>query len=173
MMTTPHTMPRRASPLLKLFMRLRVALYRRTDGRIGGRLGSLPVLLLTTTGRKTGQPHTIPLAYFEDDDDLFVVASNAGRNWPPAWYVNLVAHPQIEIEIRHSHRTVLATTATPAERARLWKQLVFVAPIYARYERSSREIPIVILHTAPLRSDVSTHHQSAHQTLPPWLSHSR
>jgi F420H(2)-dependent quinone reductase len=173
MVTNPNTTPRRASPLVKYYMRLRVALYRWTDGRIGGRLGSMPVLLLTTTGRKTGQPHTIPLAYFEDDDDLFVVASNAGRDWPPAWYVNLVAHPQVEIEIRHTRRTVLATTAAPPERARLWKQLVFVAPIYARYERSSREIAIVILHTAPPRSDVSTRHQAVHQTLPPWLSHSR
>src|SRR5262245_11295770 len=63
---------RRASLLVRTYLRAMVALYRRTDGSIGGRLGAIPVLLLTTTGRTSGQPHTIPLAYFEDEDNLFV-----------------------------------------------------------------------------------------------------
>src|SRR5690242_581572 len=76
---TPAFAPvRRASALQRWFLRTMVGMYRRTGGRIGGRVGSTPVLLLTTTGRKSGLPHTVPIGYFDRDAARFVVASNGG-----------------------------------------------------------------------------------------------
>jgi hypothetical protein len=84
---------RRAPAVLKLAMSVIVLLYRLTYGRIGGRMMGNPVLLLTTIGRKSGKAHTIPLAYFEADGSLFIVASNGGAPRHPAWYLKLVTNP--------------------------------------------------------------------------------
>ena len=123
-----------------------VGMYRRTGGRIGGRVGSTPVLLLTTTGRKSGLPHTVPIGYFDRGEERFVVASNAGAPRDPAWYLNLVAHPEVRVEAGRDAYTAIATPATGEERMELWNYLMETAPSYRRYQRAAREIPLVLLH---------------------------
>lgn len=137
--------PRRAPAPARWAMRALVALYRRTGGRMMGRVGSTPVLLLTTTGRRSGQPHTIPLGYFELDGARFVVASNGGSARNPAWYGNLVAHPEVEVEVGRDAYHAIAVPVSGEQRARMWDHVVRVAPMYGRYTRSPREIPVVLL----------------------------
>jgi deazaflavin-dependent oxidoreductase (nitroreductase family) len=127
---------------------LMVGLYRRTGGRITGRIAGAPVLLLTTTGRRSGQPHTIPLGYFELDDVRYVIASNSGAPRDPAWYRNLLAHPQVQLHIGRETYAAQAETASGEERQRLWEHATRVAPAYQRYASSPREIPIVTLRQA-------------------------
>jgi F420H(2)-dependent quinone reductase len=149
-MTTPSTPPasRGAPALMKLGMRAAVSLYRLTGGAIGGRVGPEPVLLLTTTGRKSGQRHTVPVSYFEDGSTLFVIASNAGRENHPAWYLNLSAHPRAEIEIKRSRRQVTARTATPEEREHLLAYVATQNPRRNEQTPTTRQIPVVILDPA-------------------------
>jgi len=142
------TPPRRAPAILRFALGAMVRLYRLTNGAIGGRMGSQPVLLLTTTGRKSGRPHTIPISYFMDGETRFLVASNGGADRNPAWYFNLTTHPQVELQVKGERISATATPAAPDERARLWTQVVAAAPNYARYQHNTRrEIPIVLLRT--------------------------
>jgi deazaflavin-dependent oxidoreductase (nitroreductase family) len=121
-------------------------LYRLSGGRLGKALGPMQVLLLTTTGRKSGQARTWPLAYFRDGDRLLVVASAGGEPRHPAWYLNLRDHPQVTVQLGAATRRMTAATATGEERARLWAQIVAVAPNFAEYQqKTTREIPVVIL----------------------------
>jgi F420H(2)-dependent quinone reductase len=124
--------------------------YRATRGRIGGRLQGMPVLLLTTKGRRSGQPRTVPLTYFEDDGEaLLVIGSRGGSPRHPDWYLNLEADPEAEIQIGREHRRVRARTASAEEAERLWPIVLEKAPVYGKYRaRTSREIPLVLL--APL-----------------------
>lgn len=152
-MSTSTTSPRRGtSGIVKTMFSAMVAIYRWSGGAIGGKMGHARVLLLTTTGRRTGHSHTIPIAYFDVDDDpdnrdIFIVASNAGRDRNPAWYFNLTANPHAEVQIRRERAAVSATVASPEERPRLWQRLVAAAPEYAPYEHTKgREVPIVVLH---------------------------
>jgi deazaflavin-dependent oxidoreductase (nitroreductase family) len=137
---------------MKAFFRLvysiATALYRLTGGRIGGKVQGLPVLLLTTTGRKTGKSRVTPVGYFEADGGYVVVASNAGFDNHPGWYHNLKHSPRVTFEIRGNRAAALAETAGPDLRARLWARLMELAPGYGAYQkRTSREIPIVLLHS--------------------------
>lgn len=152
-MSTSSTPPRRgASGIAKLMFRAMVAAYRWSGGAIGGKMGHTRVLLLTTTGRRTGRAHTIPIAYFDvdpgsDNRDIFIVGSNAGSDRNPAWYFNLTANPRVDVEIRRDRAAMIATVASAEERARLWQRLVAVAPEYQGYEHvHGREVPIVVLH---------------------------
>ena len=121
-------------------------LYRLSGGRIGSRVWGLPVVLLTTTGRRSGKPRTVPLCSLRDGDDVVVIASYGGLDQPPAWWLNLEANPQAELLDGREHRSVTARTADPAERARLWAEVTARAPGYLEYERrTTREIPVVIL----------------------------
>jgi deazaflavin-dependent oxidoreductase (nitroreductase family) len=122
------------------------ALYRLTGGRLVGRVWNLSILLLTTTGRKSGAARTTPLCYFPDGDDLVVVASNGGMDWYPDWWLNLMNDPHATVEIGRTRRRVMARAASPEERARLWAALTAVAPGYLEYERrTSRVIPLGLL----------------------------
>lgn len=124
-------------------------LYRLSGGRLGKALGPMRVLLLTTTGRRSGQSRTWPLAYFRDGDRLLVVASAGGEPKHPAWYLNLRANPQVSVQIGAEIQKMLAATATGDERARLWAQIIAVAPNFADYQqKTTREIPVVILTPA-------------------------
>jgi F420H(2)-dependent quinone reductase len=136
---------RGAPALTKFGMRAAVSLYRLTGGAIGGKVGPERVLLLTTTGRKSGQRHTVPVSYFEEGGTLFVIASNAGRESHPAWYLNLSAHPDVEIEIKRARRQVSARTATPEERERLLAYVATQNPRRNERAPTTREIPVVIL----------------------------
>lgn len=123
-----------------------IALYRRTGGRVGGKTGALPVLLLTTTGRKTGQPRTTPLNYLTDGPNLVIAASNARLSKLPAWYFNLQTTPAATVEIGRKRIAVASREATPAERQRLWATLIAKAPNYAVYQETAPfTIPLLIL----------------------------
>lgn len=123
-----------------------VWLYQRTQGRIGGQVQGLPVLLLTTTGRKSGKQRTTPLGYFEHADDYVITASYAGDDVHPAWYHNLRSNPHVTLQIRDKKLTAIAETASPTLRLELWDELVKRAPGYGDYQRrTTREIPIVLL----------------------------
>jgi deazaflavin-dependent oxidoreductase (nitroreductase family) len=128
------------------FGRLHRYVYEKTDGRIGANLAGRHMLLLTTTGRKSGRQYTTPLACFADGDNLIVVASNNGQDHHPAWWLNLEHTPDASVRYGREQRRVRAETANGDERIRLWPWLVTQNPPYARYEkRTAREIPIVIL----------------------------
>jgi deazaflavin-dependent oxidoreductase (nitroreductase family) len=122
------------------------ATYRVSGGRLGGRMNGVPVLLLTTTGRKSGKPRTAPLLFVRDGETIVVVASNGGSDYVPAWWLNLRANPEAEIELGRVRTHVKAREASPAERARLWPEFTSRFAAYATYAaRTAREIPVVIL----------------------------
>ena len=109
-------------------------------------MGKAPVLLLTTTGRKSGKSRTNPLLYLEDGDDLVVVASKGGAPEHPAWFLNLEAKPDVEVQVKREKRPVQARRATPEERERYWPKLTEMWEQYDSYQqKTSREIPVVIL----------------------------
>jgi deazaflavin-dependent oxidoreductase (nitroreductase family) len=125
---------------------LHIWLYRRSGGLLGGKVGKLPILLLTTTGRKSGQQRTIPLSYLTDGPNYVVIGSNSGREKPPLWYLNLQSNPEATIQVKNSVKKVVAREATPEEHERLWAELISKARQYANYQRTtSRRIPVVIL----------------------------
>jgi deazaflavin-dependent oxidoreductase (nitroreductase family) len=126
--------------------RIHTALYRATGGRVGHAAGHITNLLLTTTGRKSGQPRTVPLAYLEDAGRHVIVASNGGSDRAPAWWGNLRHQPDATIQIGADVIPVRAREATDAERAVLWPRLTAWNPFYAEYERiTTRRIPVVVL----------------------------
>ena len=130
----------------KLITRTHIALYRRTGGRLGGRYRGSPVLLLTTTGRRSGQQRTMPLLYIVDGNSKVVVASYAGAEHHPAWYHNLLAHPEVTVQAGSSVQEMRAEVADPAEHARLWSPLVSMYPSYDDYQaKTDRQIPVVVL----------------------------
>ena len=137
-------------PLLHAVSRIHVAIYRASRGKLLGSIGKgMPVLLLTTTGRKSGRRRTTPLLYLDDGARYVVVASVGGAPQHPAWYLNLRADPRATVEINGRTRAVRAETAGPEERARLWLAVTAMYSGYDTYQaRTSREIPIVILTPA-------------------------
>jgi deazaflavin-dependent oxidoreductase (nitroreductase family) len=132
--------------LLPILTALHRAVYRLTDGRLGGRISTMPVLLLTTTGRKTGAQRTVPLSYFEDGDAYVLVGSRGGAPTHPAWYLNLEAHPEVEVQVGTERRRLRARRASAEEAERLWPQILDRAPVYGKYRtKTRREIPLVLL----------------------------
>jgi len=120
--------------------------YRATGGRIGGTLDGAPVLLLHHVGRRSGQRRVTPLLYLPDGDELVIVASMGGTPKNPAWFHNLEAAPDTEVEVGRERRPVRARVAGPQERAALWPRLVELYPSFATYQaRAPREIPVVVL----------------------------
>jgi deazaflavin-dependent oxidoreductase (nitroreductase family) len=121
-------------------------LYRLSRGRLLARVAGMPVLLLTTTGRRSGRPRTTPLTYFQVGDELAVVGSNGGEDNPPRWWLNLQAEPRATITIGRRSEEVVARSASPEERARLWPTITEAHAGYAAYERrTTRPIPVVLL----------------------------
>jgi deazaflavin-dependent oxidoreductase (nitroreductase family) len=132
---------------LKVMLSIYIFLYRLTSGAIGGRMAGLQVLLLTTTGRKTGQPRTTPLGYFKQDGSLVVIASNGGADQNPAWFYNLKSNPQVTLQIGNKHLAAKAEVVDADKRGQMWAELVKMAPAYEHYTtRTKREIPMIILH---------------------------
>ena len=120
--------------------------YRLTGGKVGSQLGKLPILLLTTIGRKSGQPRTQPLAYTRAGDGYAVIASKGGAPQHPLWYLNLRANPLAEVTVGRETWKVRARDAEGEERERLWRVLADLYPGYDRYaQKTSRRIPVVVL----------------------------
>jgi deazaflavin-dependent oxidoreductase (nitroreductase family) len=145
--------------VLGLITRVHRDLYRATGGLLGATLFQraepgkgfllrpMPMLLLTTTGRRSGEARTVPLPYFAYEGRTFLVASFAGGAKDPAWYGNLVANPEVEVQIRREVRRARATTIDGDERLRLWPMLVRDWPRYGVYQAGTRRtIPLVELH---------------------------
>jgi len=137
---------RRKDALARAISAAHAGLYRATGGRLAGRLGGMPVLLLTTRGRRSGRPWTVPLTYFEDGGAVVLVASYAGDDRDPGWYRNLLAHPEVEVT-RGGHRQAMVARAAGAdEKARLWPTIVATYAGYGRYQdRTERDIPLAVL----------------------------
>ena len=126
--------------------RLHTAVYQLSGGRLGATLLGMPMLLLTTWGRRTGQLRTAPLLYVPIDDCFLLVASNGGARRHPTWWFNLQAHPEALVQIGPARGRVLACAATPGERRQFWPLVLQMYPPYARYQaRTDREIPLVVL----------------------------
>ena len=131
---------------MKLVSATHNALYRASRGRIGGRLVGMPVLLLTTKGRRSGKLRVIPLLFLRDGETIVVVASNGGSDYVPAWWLNLRSDPDAEIEIGRRRSRVTAREASAEERERLWPEFTSRFSGYADYaRRTAREIPVVML----------------------------
>jgi F420H(2)-dependent quinone reductase len=128
------------------FSKLHRAVYRASGGRLGTRLLSLDMCLLTTRGRKSGLERTVPLACFARGDEVIVVASNNGQDRHPIWFLNLEAHPEARVRLGRRERRMRAHVATPAERAELWSWLEQRQRFLPHHqEQTRREIPVVVL----------------------------
>jgi F420H(2)-dependent quinone reductase len=133
--------------VLKVMSVLHTATYRMTRGRIWNRMFGVPILLLTTRGRKSGKVRTKPLMYGRDGDNLVVVASLGGAPHNPAWYWNLQGQGA-EVQIGDEHQRVRARDAEGAERERLWAKMVELYPNFAEYQKkTTRRIPVIVLET--------------------------
>jgi deazaflavin-dependent oxidoreductase (nitroreductase family) len=120
--------------------------FRANGGKVGGQFDGAPLLLLHTTGARTGQERVNPVMYRTDGDRLVVFASKAGADTNPDWFHNLSAHPRVRVEVGAETRDVVARVADETERARLWEAQKSEWPGFAGYEkRTDRQIPVVIL----------------------------
>ncbi len=138
---------RMARPLMRIMSRANVWIYRKSGGRIGGRwLQGAPICLLTTIGRKSGEPRTTPLLYLADGERVVVVGSQGGMPMHPQWYQNLLARPECEVEIESAARKMRARTANAEEKQRYWPRLTAMYSDFDDYQkRTERDIPVVIL----------------------------
>lgn len=120
--------------------------FRANRGKSGGPMEGRPLLLLTTTGAKSGQRRTTPMMYIPDGDRLLVIASNAGAPVHPDWYRNLVAHPEVTVEVGNEIFEAIAIVAEGQERQRLWTRVVELYPFFADHQAEViRQIPVVVL----------------------------
>jgi deazaflavin-dependent oxidoreductase (nitroreductase family) len=119
--------------------------YKLSGGKIGGTFGKAPVALLTTIGRKTGEPRVSPLIYLREDDRIILVASRGGSDKHPMWYLNLRANPTVQVQIKDEVLTLTARVATEDEREQYWPKLTAMYPDLDDYRSwTDRVIPIVI-----------------------------
>ena len=120
--------------------------FRANQGKVSGQLANMPVLLLTMTGAKSGRTITKPLVYTTDGERLVVIASFAGAPKHPAWYHNLLAHPEATVEVGTERFRVKATVTTGEERQRLFDRQAAQMPIFVEYQhKTSRQIPVLVL----------------------------
>jgi F420H(2)-dependent quinone reductase len=131
---------------LRLVGKANAPIYRLTGGRVGGKLGRAPILLLTTNGRKSGQQRTAPVLYLADEDRFVVINTNAGNDKTPAWSFNLRANPEAEVEIGRRRVPVRARLAEGEERADLWRRHMQQYEGWDFYESQlDREVGVFVL----------------------------
>ena len=132
-----------------LFGQEHVKRYVATDGEEGHEWNGAEVLILTTTGRRSGEQRSTPLIYGRHGDDYLVVASKGGAPEDPAWYLNLSEQPEVHVQVLGDRFTAHARTATPEEKPELWEQMTSRWPPYNDYQlKTSRDIPVVVLERA-------------------------
>ena len=142
--------PSYTTPDLTLLGPEHIRAYRDTDGEVGYLWNGVPTLLLTVTGRRSGERRTSALIFATDADDYLVVASMGGAPTHPQWYQNLLTDPKAEIQVKARHIPVIARTASPEDKPRLWDIVRGVWPNYDVYQsRTERDIPVVVLSPAP------------------------
>lgn len=141
------TQERIGTVAVRIMSVLNTLAFRLTGGRVGGKfLRGAPICLLTTTGARSGTRRTTPLLYLADGGEILLVASKGGMSHSPAWYFNLMKHPDCEVQIGSEVRKMRARRASDAEKALLWPKLVAMYRDYADYQaRTSRNIPVMIL----------------------------
>lgn len=140
----------RKTKLMKLIWKVHPWIYQQTGGRIGARMFGVPILLLTTKGRRTGQARTTPLMYLNKGQSWVVAASYAGEPRHPAWWLNLEAEPHAQIQRRALVTRVVARETEGEEREQLWLEIVQQDRSFAEYQRRTiRRIPVVILEPEP------------------------
>lgn len=145
-LTTALPAPDRYRTLMRIASELNKRAYRLTGGRIGGRFDRAPVCILHHVGAKSGQKRETPLVYLRDGENIVLVASLGGAVKNPAWYHNLTAHPDVEVEIGRERLQVRARVADSKERDRLWPRLLEIWPGYQAYQdRTERRIPVIVL----------------------------
>ncbi len=129
-----------------LFGKEHVERYRETDGEEGHDWQGTTTLILQTTGRKSGEERPTPLIYQEHDGDYLIVASKGGADEPPAWYLNLEADPEVDVQVKGDRFRAKARTATADEKPEMWEKMAATWPAYNEYqEKTDREIPVVVL----------------------------
>lgn len=138
--------PSYQAPDLTLIGESHIKAYRESDGEVGYLWNGVPTLLLTTTGRRSGEARTSALIFAADGDEYVVIASMGGAPTHPQWYLNLQANPAAEVQVKGDHIAVTARTATGDERERLWSLAAQAWPNYDTYQtRTERVIPVVVL----------------------------
>lgn len=145
------TQQRIAGRVMSLWSPLHVRVYRASKGRIGARWsnGRMPLLLLTTTGRRSGLERTQPVGYVRDGERLVVVASYGGLPRHPSWFLNLRDDPDVTVELGGRSISMHAEVASGLERQRLWSKIVAEYPMFHAYQAAvTRQIPVVVLHPA-------------------------
>jgi deazaflavin-dependent oxidoreductase (nitroreductase family) len=121
--------------------------FRANQGKVGGQFESVPLILLTTTGAKTGRSLTKPLAFTRDGDRIVLIASFAGSPHDPAWFVNLAAHPEVTVELGSERFQARAVVTSGEERQRLFDQQAEKLPVFNDYQKkTARQIPVVVLN---------------------------
>jgi deazaflavin-dependent oxidoreductase (nitroreductase family) len=135
---------------VKWMSRINTFFYRRNNGSgLGGNFQGIPVALLTTTGRKSGEPRDSPLYFHRDGDKVIVAASKGGSDKHPMWYLNLKADPKAKVQIKDEVLHLTARDATDGERALYWPKLVEMYPTYDDYQSwTERKIPLVVCEPA-------------------------
>ncbi len=138
------------NPILKVAGGIHRAVLKLSGGRFGSTMGGMPVLELVTTGRKSGQPHSLLLtAPVRDGDTLVIVASRGGDDHHPHWYLNLEANPEVTVSLDGETTAMIARIADAEKRAELWPKVVAASDNYRKYqEKTDREIPLVLLDPA-------------------------
>ena len=132
--------------LTRLVQRINTVAYQRSGGRIGGKFDDAPALLLHHVGRKSGQARTSPLVYAQDGERVYIAGSYGGQEKHPAWFLNVRANPDVEIQIGRERRPVRARVLEGAERDEGWQRLLTVWPSFRTYQaRADRQIPVVEL----------------------------
>jgi F420H(2)-dependent quinone reductase len=149
-MPSDHTLSRFSMAMpaaaLRISGKLNVPLYRLSGGRVGGKVGRAPVLLLTSTGRRSGQQRTAPVLYLKDGERLVVIGSNAGNKKAPAWSLNLKSNPDAEVEVGRKHSLVRARVTEGEERAELWRKMNEQYAGFDAYDaNTSRDIAVFVL----------------------------
>ena len=132
--------------LIKWMSKINTYMYRRSGGEgFGSNFQGIPVVLLTTTGRKTGQPRVNPLYFVRDGDKVVVAASKGGSDKHPMWYLNLKANPKVQVQIKKEVLDLTARDANDEERDRYWPRLIQMYPSYEDYQSwTDRMIPLVV-----------------------------
>jgi deazaflavin-dependent oxidoreductase (nitroreductase family) len=132
-----------------LFGQEHVERYEATDGEEGHDWQDTVTLILTTTGRKSGEERKTPLIYQEHDGDYLIVASKGGADAPPAWYLNLSENPEVEVQVKGDKFKARARDAGPDEKPEMWRKMTSTWPAYDDYQKQTeREIPVVVLERA-------------------------
>ena len=136
------------TPLKRVIPAVHLAVFRASNGRLSSKLAGQKMLLLTTTGRRTGKCRTVPLLYVDDGEAMIVIGSNWGGTRDPLWVSNVIENPDVRVQVGSKKRRVTAHVATPDERPRLWSLVTAQYPGYETYAQrlgGVREIPLVVL----------------------------